>query len=318
MGIVKYFIKSILRLIKIKKEEGCRMSGSMGKKKELMVQMLTATVGSLMFAIGVNLIIVPLGLYNGGFMGIAQLMRTGIVDFMHIPVPGNFDLAGIIYWVLNIPLFYMGFRIMGKEFAVKTLLTVTIQSVFLVLVPIPETPIIGDTLTACIIGGLIAGTGVGLVLRGRSSGGGQDIIGVCCSKKYPNVSVGKINILMNIFVYLICLFLFNIEIVAYSFIYTTVLSMAIDRVHIQNINTSVMIFTKKLGISQAIMDQMGRGVTNWDGAGAYTNKTAYILLVMISKYEVTQIKQIVHSIDPNAFMIFTEGCSVDGNFEKRL
>lgn len=66
------------------------------------------------------------------------------------------------------------------------------------------------------------------------------------------------------------------------------------------------------------MDQMGRGVTNWDGAGAYTNKTAYILLVMISKYEVTQIKQIVHSIDPNAFMIFTEGCSVDGNFEKRL
>lgn len=224
------------------------MSGSKGKKKELMVQMLTATIG----------------------------------------------------------------------FAVKTLLTVTIQSLFLVLVPIPETPIIGDTLTACIIGGLIAGTGVGLVLRGRSSGGGQDIIGVCCSKKYPNVSVGKINILMNIFVYLICLFLFNIEIVAYSFIYTTVLSMAIDRVHIQNINTSVMIFTKKLGISQAIMDQMGRGVTNWDGAGAYTNKTAYILLVMISKYEVTQIKQIVHSIDPNAFMIFTEGCSVDGNFEKRL
>ena len=288
------------------------MSGSKGKKKELMVQMLTATVGSLMFAI------VPLGLYNGGFMGIAQLMRTGIVDFMHVPVPGNFDLAGIIYWVLNIPLFYMGLRIMGKDFAVKTLLTVTIQSVFLVLVPIPETPIIGDTLTACIIGGLIAGTGVGLVLRGRSSGGGQDIIGVCCSKKYPNVSVGKINILMNIFVYLICLFLFNIEIVAYSFIYTTVLSMAIDRVHIQNINTSVMIFTKKLGISKAIMEQMGRGVTNWDGAGAYTNKTAYILLVMISKYEVAQIKQIVHSIDPDAFMIFTEGCSVDGNFEKRL
>lgn len=221
------------------------MSGSKGKKKELMIQMLTATVGSLMFAIGVNLIIVPLGLYNGGFMGIAQLMRTAVVDFLHVPVPGNFDLSGIIYWILNIPLFYMGLRIMGKDFAVKTLITVTIQSVFLVMVPIPTTPIIGDTLTACIIGGLIAGTGVGLVLRGRSSGGGQDIIGVCCSKKYPNVSVGKINILMNIFVYLICLFLFNIEIVAYSFIYTTVLSMAIDRVHIQNINTSVMIFTKK-------------------------------------------------------------------------
>ena len=62
------------------------------------------------------------------------------------------------------------------------------------------------------------------------------------------------NILMNIFVYAICLFLFNVEIVVYSLIYTTVLSLAIDRVHIQNINTSVMIFTKKLGISKAIME----------------------------------------------------------------
>ena len=75
---------------------------------------------------------------------------------------------------------------------------------------------------------------------------------------------------------------------------------------------------KKLGISKAIMEQMGRGVTNWDGEGAYTNKTSYILYVMISKYEVAQIKKIVRSIDPNAFMIFTEGCSVEGNFEKRL
>ena len=69
---------------------------------------------------------------------------------------------------------------------------------------------------------------------------------------------------------------------------------------------------------EAIMEQMGRGVTNWDGEGAYTNKTSYILFVMISKYEVNQIKKIVHSIDPNAFMILTDGCSVDGNFEKRL
>ena len=130
--------------------------------------------------------------------------------------------------------------------------------------------------------------------------------------------MGRINIMMNILVYVICLFMFNIEIVIYSLIYTTVLAMALDRVHIQNINTSVMIFTKKLGISKAIIEQTGRGVTNWDGEGAYTNKTSYILFVMISKYEVGQIKRIVHGIDPDAFMIFTEGCAVEGNFEKRL
>ena len=288
------------------------------KTQERMIQIVYAVGGSLLFAAGVNLLITPLGLYNGGFMGFAQLLRTFVVSVLHVPVPAGVDLSGIIYFILNIPLFYMGLKILGKEFAVKTLVTVGIQSLWLSVIPIPAAPIIDDYLTACIIGGIVAGTGTGLVLRGRSSGGGQDIIGLCCSKRYQNVSVGKINILMNVFVYLICLFMFNIEIVVYSLIYTTVLSLAIDRVHIQNINTSVMIFTKKLGISKAIMEQMGRGVTNWDGEGAYTNKTSYILFVLISKYEVGQIKKIVHSIDPNAFMIFTEGCSVEGNFEKRL
>lgn len=294
------------------------MSGFKENKKELLIQAVYAVMGSLLFALGVNLIIVPLGLYNGGFMGVAQLLRTFFVEVCRIPIPSGIDMSGIIYFIINIPLFYMGLRILGKEFAVKTLITVTIQSIFLVVVPIPAAPIIEDLLTSCIIGGLIAGTGTGLVLRGRSSGGGQDIIGLCCAKKYPNFSVGRINIMMNILVYVICLFMFNIEIVIYSLIYTTVLAMALDRVHIQNINMSVMIFTKKLGISKAIIEQTGRGVTNWDGEGAYTNKTSYILFVMISKYEVGQIKRIVHGIDPDAFMIFTEGCAVEGNFEKRL
>ena len=288
------------------------------KTQERVIQIVYAVGGSLLFAAGVNLLITPLGLYNGGFMGFAQLLRTFVVSVLHVPVPAGMDLAGMIYFVMNIPLFYLGYRVLGRAFAVKTLVTVAIQSMFMMIVPIPAEPIIEDYLTACIIGGIVAGTGTGLILRGRSSGGGQDIIGLCCTKRFPNFSVGRINILMNFFVYAICLFLFNIEIVIYSLIYATVLSIAIDRVHIQNINTSVMIFTKKLGISKAIMEQMGRGVTNWDGEGAYTNKTSYILFVLISKYEVGQIKQIVHSIDPHAFMIFTEGCSVDGNFEKRL
>ena len=225
------------------------------KKKQLIMQAAYAVGGSLMFALGVNLIIIPLGLYNGGFMGISQLIRTFVVSVLHVPVPSGVDLSGILYFIINIPLFYMGLKILGKEFAIKTLITVGMQSMFLVVVPIPAVPLIEDYLTACIIGGIIAGTGTGLVLRGRSSGGGQDIIGLCCSKKYPNISVGKINILMNIFVYAICLFLFNIEIVIYSLIYTTVLAMAIDRVHIQNINTSVMIFTKKMGIPGPLLSR---------------------------------------------------------------
>lgn len=288
------------------------------RRKELLAQAAYAVVGSLMFAIAVNQLIIPLNLYNGGFTGISQLIGLFLKEKLHLPLPGGTDMTGAIFFALNIPLFYMGYRVLGKKFALKTVVTVTMQSGFLLLVPIAGTPVIDDYLTSCIIGGIIAGIGVGFVLRGRTSGGGQDIIGLCCAKLYPNISVGQINIVINIMVYAVCLLLFDVEIVIYSLIYTTVQAVAIDRVHIQNINMSVMIFTKKLGISKAIMEQTGRGVTNWDGEGAYTKKTSYILFVLVSKYEVAQIKQIVKSIDPEAFMIFTEGCSVDGNFEKRL
>lgn len=288
------------------------------KKKALAVETFYAVFGNLVYCLGFNLLIVPLGLYSGGFMGVSQLAGLLLTEGLHLPIPPEANITGIIYFAANIPLFVLGYRVLGKEFVVKTMIMVGMMSAFLVIIPIPEQLIVDDYLTACIIGGIICGAGSGLVLRGRSSAGGQDIIGLCCSKKYPNFSVGKVTIIMNVFVYGICMFLFNMEIVIYSLIYATVLSVAVDRVHIQNINTSVMIFTKKLGISKAIMEQTGRGVTNWDGEGAYTNKTSYILFVMISKYEITQIKKIVRSIDPNAFMIFTEGCSVDGNFEKRL
>lgn len=286
--------------------------------KKKVIQMSWAISGSFLFAVGVNLIITPLGLYNGGFMGTAQLIRTFLVEFLNLSFLGSFDLAGIIYFFINLPLLYLAWREMGRGFFIRTLITVVIQTAFLTFIPVPRVPIIEDYLTACIIGGIIAGTGTGMVLRGGSSGGGQDIVGIVCSKKFPGFSVGKISIMMNIVVYGICAMLFDIEIVIYSLIYATLLAIACDRIHIQNINMSVMIFTKKMGISQAIMDATGRGVTNWDGQGAYTKETSYILFVMISKYEVNQIKQIVHGIDPNAFMIFNEGSSVVGNFEKRL
>ena len=75
------------------------------KKKQLIMQAAYAVGGSLMFALGVNLIIIPLGLYNGGFMGIAQLMRTFVVSVLHVPVPSGVDLSGILYFIINIPLF---------------------------------------------------------------------------------------------------------------------------------------------------------------------------------------------------------------------
>ena len=286
--------------------------------KQFGMEMLLAVIGGTLFACGVNLLITPLGLYNGGFMGMAQLIRTGLVQGLKLSFLSKFDIAGIIYYLINIPLFYWAWKEMGKMFLFKSLVTVTIQTLWMTFLPIPKEPVFSDYLTSCIIGGLVVGTGVGTILRGRSSGGGQDIVGVICAKKFPNFSVGKITIMMNVVIYAICLWMFDIEIVVYSLIYTTVLAMACDRVHVQNINMSAMIFTKKEGISDAVLQEMRRGVTAWDGVGAYTNEGTHIYYIMISKYEVEKLKEIVHRIDPQAFVVLNEGSRVVGNFEKRL
>lgn len=274
--------------------------------------------GNVIFAIGVNVIITPMNLYNGGFTGMAQLLRLFFVNVLHVPVLPGLDVVGILYFLLNLPLLIVSYKVVGKEFCITSVVSITLCSVALGIMPIPEEPIFNDYLTACLIGGVVAGTGAGMVLRADSSQGGQDIIGVIVSVLNPNHSVGKISIMINIGVYIICLFLFNIEIVAYSLIYTTVLAIALDRVHIQNINMEAMIFTKKPGVEEAIMKELKRGVTNWIGTGAYTKEPSNVIITIISKYEVNKLLDIVKSVDSDAFVIVTEGAHIYGNFEKRL
>lgn len=286
-------------------------------QKHHLTGILYGAVGSTIFALGLNVFISPLSLYSAGFIGIAQLIRTSLIWLFHLDF-GQVDIAGFVYLVLNIPLIILAWKKLGRGFFVRSIITIIIQTIAMTVIPIPKEPIIEDYLTSCIVGGIIAGAGSGLVLRGGSSGGGQDILGVYLAKRFPGFSVGKVSIIINLFVYGICFFLFNMEITIYSLIYGIIYSLACDKIHIQNINVSAMIFTKKVGISQAIMTELRRGVTNWVGAGAYTNETTYVLEVVINKYEIRQLQSIVRRIDPNAFIIFNEGCSVTGNFEKRL
>lgn len=289
-----------------------------GKKKEMLTRYLYAVGGCLVYSLGFNMLIVPMGMYSGGFTGVAQLLEWVVVNLLGIVIPESLNFVGVIYFALNVPLFFLAYKVMSKDYALRSVLIVGVLSVTLLIVPIPANRIVEDYLTASIIGGIICGAGGGLILRGRMAGGGQDIIGVCCSKLFPNFTVGKVTIMINAVVYLFCFFIYDIQMVIYSLIFGVVYSLAVDKVHTQNINMNVIVITKKRGISQAIIDEMKRGVTNWDGEGAYTHKTAYILFVMISKYELPQLKKIVHDIDPQAFMIYSEGWSIDGNFEKRL
>lgn len=275
-------------------------------------------VGGIIFAAGLNLFIVPVGLYSGGIIGIAQIIRTMLQDYTSINLPQSVDMAGIINFIMNIPLFILAYRSISKTFFTKTLLCVIAQTLSMTLITIPSVAILDDTLAACLIGGLICGFGIGLALRSGGSGGGLDILGVFFTKKFANFSVGKLGIIVNVFVFGVCAWLFNIEIAIYSIIYTACMLMVLDKIHYQNINMTAMIFTKNEHIKEKILRETGRGVTYWIGAGAYTKSDTQILMTVISKYEIGLLKKIIYETDPQAFVIFTEGSDISGNFEKRL
>ena len=167
-----------------------------------------ATVGMLLFAMGINLFIVPADLYNGGLLGISQILRTLLVRYLHW-FSGTTDIAGVINLLLNVPLFILAYISISKSFFARTLICVVSQTVFLSFIPIPTTPIVSDCLTASIIGGIMAGSGIGIALRSGGSSGGMDIVGMYFTKKYKDFSVGKVSLVVNCMVYGICGILFG-------------------------------------------------------------------------------------------------------------
>ena len=278
---------------------------------------LGSILGTLVYAVGINLFVVPAGLYTGGLMGFCQIIRTILTQKFGMDF-GGFDIAGIIYYVINVPIFIVAFAKAGKRFFFKTLVAVTSMTVFLSVIPVFT--VVEDAMASCMVGGILAGAGVGIVLRMGSSSGGMDVVGVILIKWKKNFSVGMVNLMMNLVLYAVCLFLFDVEIVVYSVIYSAVHSLAMDKLHTQNINVEVNVITKAdtAALEREVMQELDRGITKWTSMGVYTNEQSHILYILLSKYEVHRLKTIVHKYDPNAFMVVNEGVSVVWNFHKKL
>ncbi|MDE6167062.1 MAG: YitT family protein [Acetatifactor sp.] len=280
-------------------------------------RMLGGVFGALLYAAGINLFVVPAELYTGGLMGICQVIRTVLADAFGLRFQA-FDIAGVIYYIINVPIFLVAFSRIGRLFLVKTLASVTAITLFISL--IPTVVIVEDVMAACVVGGIISGAGVGIMLRMGSSGGGTDVVGVLLIKWKRDFSVGKVNLLVNLVLYGACIFLFDIGTVVYSVIYAAVYSVAMDKVHTQNINVEVHAITKAdtSALEKKVFEELGRGITKWSALGAYTYDRSHVLYIMLSKYEVNRLKTIIREYDPQAFIVVNEGVSVDGNYLKKL
>ena len=272
-------------------------------------------IASLIYCLGVNFFILPGGLYSGGFTGIAQLLSLLSVGTPLEP----YNIRGILYFLMNIPIVILGWRVLGGKPMLKAGFTIILESALMSLLPIPKEPIISDALTNTIVGGFFEGIGSGLLYVGFGSSGGTDIIGIVMSQKFRSLTVGKVSLAVNIVVYAVCAIVFNPEVAVYSIIAAFVCSLIIDKIHLQNRAVTVNIFTnKEHEIGDWIRDNINRSATIFTGIGVYSGAERKLLISVMSEYEYHRLKHALPELDPTAFANVYPSAAVLGDFEKRL
>ncbi len=282
------------------------------------LRLAAGVFGGILMAAGINLIIVPQGMYSGGLYGLCQVIRTLIVT--NLGVQTSVDLAGILYLLVNLPLIALAWRSLGREFVLGMAVVTVVNSVALAVIPSPATPIIADKLTSCLLGGIISGFSSGLILTCGCSTGGLDVLGLYLSKLGRGFTVGRFSITFNAALYTLCAVLFDLSTAIYSAIYVVFQALFLDRVHQQNISVQMLIFTKEdpERLNQTILEKLDRSFTLWEGRGGYSHDQVHVLCVCLSKYEVVSVQMALSEIDPHAFTIIQEGIRVGGNFGRHL
>lgn len=267
--------------------------------------------GGVIYSVGINVLILPFGLYIGNLTGIAKI----ILELLQRVLPGIQDATGLVLLALNVPLMIIAFSSINRKFFMKTLVSILTVSGVMLFVPVRAIiPGLDDFLTISILGGIICGFGVGLSLRAGGSSGGVDILGVLITLKNHDFSVGRVSLIISLIVYAYALFTSPPVILVYSVIFTMIYSLTVDRVHYQNVKISVMVVTKNKDILQYILHETQRGATYWDGLGAYSGTELLVINTVVSKYELMRLRRAIIELDPQVFIVENSSVNVTGYF----
>ena len=277
--------------------------------KESLYQYAVITLGALVLALGQLVFIKPLHIPLGGVSGVAL-----VVNYLwKLPI-------GLVSIVLNLPLFVLGWRTMGREFFYKTVYATVVNSIFLdILDPIlPAFPV--EMLLAALYGGIVMGAGYGLLFRAGGTSGGIDIVSKWLNGK-KDIPVGTTNFIINIFVIIGSAAIYgNPDSALYALVTSYVSSVVIDKmVYGMDAQKSALIITRKPGeVSRGIMEQLHRGVTAMEGVGMYTGDKRTVLLCAVRRHETGTLKRIILQEDAHAFMLISNTNEVFGTNFKRL
>ncbi|WP_397540267.1 YitT family protein [Rummeliibacillus pycnus] len=276
-------------------------------KKKLFQRIVMVMLGACIMAIGLELFLVPNKVLDGGIVGISII----ISHLTDLPL-------GIFIFLLNIPFIFLGYKQIGKTFALSTALGITTLSAFTILLHHLE-PFTNDLLLSTVFGGIVLGIGVGLVIRYGGSLDGTEILAILFNKRLP-FSVGEIIMFFNLIIFTIAGFVFTWEQAMYSGLAYFIAYKMIDIV-IQGLDESksVYIISDEYDeIGRAIIDRLGRGVTYLTGEGAYTGDPKKVIFTVITRLEESKLTTIVGELDANAFLAIGNIAEVrGGRFKKR-
>lgn len=263
------------------------------KIKTFLLEYLQIVIGSFIGSLGLTMFLVPNKVAAGGVSGLATVLHY----LFGLPV-------GWTMLAMNIPLFVAGVIFLGKGFGLKTLAGALLFSVFTEATK--NFPVLThDLLLSTVYGGLILGVGLGIVFRARGSTGGSDLAAMLINYFIPTVSIGQGILFVDFFVIGLDGVAFNWELAMYSWIALYVSSKVIDLIQ-EGVNYSKAVYIisdEAENISRKILNEMERGVTFLGAKGAYTGEEKNVLMCVVTRLELTRLKNIVHELDPRAFVI---------------
>jgi uncharacterized membrane-anchored protein YitT (DUF2179 family) len=276
-------------------------------KGDLIRRLIAVPIGAFIVAVGLEIFLIPNHVIDGGITGISIMLSVTL----GLPI-------GIFLILLNIPFFLLGYKQIGKTFALTSLLGIALMSLFTQLL-VPVRPLTTDPILATVFGGLLVGIGVGLVVRNGGSTDGTEILAILVNKGTP-FSVGELVMFINVFILSAAGFVFSWDRAMYSLMAYFIAYKTID-ITIEGLEQSKAIWIiseHHEEIGDALNSRLGRGVTYLNGEGAYSGDQKRVIFTVITRLEEAKLKSIVNDIDPGAFLAVGDIHDVKGgNFKKR-
>jgi uncharacterized membrane-anchored protein YitT (DUF2179 family) len=274
---------------------------TLGSTKQVLWNLVLIAVGSMLCAVGINGILIPQQFLSGGVTGVAIVIRYLVPS---LPI-------AMLYFVLNIPIYALGWMYVGRRFFLYSIAGLLIFSGALtcsnILLPVH------DKILSAILAGIIIGVGSGIILRSLGSAGGLDILSIILMKRF-SIRLGSSVLAFNALVVGAGAVLFSLEMALYTLVYLYVNSSMINLVvtGLSQRKAVHIISPKWETIAQEINEKIQRGVTIMRGQGGHTSQEHRILYTVITFRELTRLKQLISAVDPNAFVVVTDTLEVMG------